>query len=52
MQSDTTAFNTTAHFLPIGTPRATVAMQNKGVTSHLNRNKDDYSSQYRDLKKG
>lgn len=52
MQSDTTAFNTTAHFLPIGIPRATVAMQNKGVTSQLNRNKDDYSSQYRDLKKG
>lgn len=51
MQSDTTAYYMITHFLPIGIPRATVAVQNKAVTSHLNRDKDNYSSQYGDLKK-
>lgn len=51
MQSDTTAHYMIAHFLPIDIPRATLAVQNKAVPSYLNRDKDNYSSQYRDLKK-
>lgn len=51
MQSDTTAHYMITHFLPIDIPRATLAVQNKAVPSYLNRDKDNYSSQYRDLKK-